>query len=82
MDRPMVPAEEEAATLVRSIEGDDRCEQWRCSISCATANPVQVVVAETDLGHGILGVVDGLRPAGVEAEADEADGKALLRRIG
>jgi len=53
-----------------------------CRIYCATANPVQVVVAETELGRGILGVIDGRPPAGVETEADVADRKALLRTIG
>jgi uncharacterized protein len=53
-----------------------------CTIFCATANPVEVVVAETDLGRGIVGVIDGLPPAGVETESDVADRKALLRRIG
>ena len=53
-----------------------------CTIYCATANPVEVVVIETDLGRGIVGVVDGAPPAGVETPADEADRKALLRAIG
>ncbi len=53
-----------------------------CTIFCATANPVEVVVAETELGRGVLGVVDGLPPAGVETDADEADRKALLRQLG
>ena len=53
-----------------------------CTIFCATANPVEVLVAETDLGRGILGVVDGLPPAGVETASDEQDRKQLLRRIG
>jgi adenosine/AMP kinase len=53
-----------------------------CTIFCATANPVEVLVAETDLGRGILGVVDGLPPAGIETESDERDRKELLRRIG
>ena len=53
-----------------------------CTVFCATANPVEVLVAETDLGRGILGVVDGLPPAGVETPADEAERKQLLRRIG
>lgn len=53
-----------------------------CTIFCATANPVEILVAETDLGRGILGVVDGLPPAGVEVPADEEARKALLRRIG
>ncbi len=53
-----------------------------CSIYCATANPVEVVVAETDLGRAILGIVDGMPPAGGETDSDEAERKALLRRIG
>lgn len=53
-----------------------------CSIFCATANPLQVLVAESDGGRGIVGVVDGQPPAGVESDADEADRKALLRHIG
>jgi len=53
-----------------------------CRIYCATANPVTVVVAETDAGRGILGVIDGEPPLGVETEDDVADRKALLRTIG
>ena len=53
-----------------------------CRIYCATANPVQVIVGETDAGRGILGVVDGGSPLGVEAEADVAARKRLLRQIG
>lgn len=53
-----------------------------CGIFCATANPVEVLVAETDLGRGVTGVVDGLPPAGVETAADLADRKRLLRTIG
>ena len=53
-----------------------------CGIYCATANPVEVILAETGLGRGILGVVDGSRPKGIEQESDIADRKALLRRFG
>jgi uncharacterized protein len=53
-----------------------------CRIFCATANPTQVVLAETAQGCGILGVVDGFAPKGVEAEEDIAWRKALLRKIG
>ena len=53
-----------------------------CRIYCATANPVQVIVGETSAGRGILGVVDGGSPLGVEAEADVAARKRLLRQIG
>ena len=53
-----------------------------CHVYCATANPVQVLVAVTDQGRGILGVIDGQAPLGVETAADEQDRKRLLRDIG
>ena len=53
-----------------------------CNIFCATANPVEVVVAETGQGRGILGVVDGVKAKGIESEGDIQDRKALLRKIG
>jgi adenosine/AMP kinase len=53
-----------------------------CNVYCATANPVQIVVAETEQGRGILGVVDGSAPSGVEGIEDEAERKGLLRAIG
>ncbi len=53
-----------------------------CRIFCATANPTQVILAETGQGCGILGVVDGSAPKGVEAEADIAWRKSFLRKIG
>jgi adenosine/AMP kinase len=53
-----------------------------CRIFCATANPIEIVVAETDLGRGIVGVIDGLPPAGIESDADVAERHALLRTIG
>jgi adenosine/AMP kinase len=53
-----------------------------CRIFCATANPTQVIIAETDQGRGILGVVDGSKPAGVEDEQGVAWRKGLLRQIG
>jgi adenosine/AMP kinase len=53
-----------------------------CTIFCATANPVEVLVAATAAGRGILGVIDGGAPLGVETEADVAERKALLRRFG
>ncbi len=53
-----------------------------CRIYCATANPTQVLVAETSQGRGIIGVVDGLPPKGAEAEADIAWRKNFLRQIG
>ena len=53
-----------------------------CQIYCATANPVDVIVAETEQGRGILGVVDGQSPLGVEGSADAAARRDLLRKIG
>jgi len=53
-----------------------------CRIFCATANPTEVVIAQTDQGRGILGVVDGASPKGVEAEADVAWRRNLLWQIG
>ncbi|MCY1288073.1 Adenosine specific kinase [compost metagenome] len=53
-----------------------------CRIYCATANPTEVLLAETDQGRGILGVVDGFGPKGIEGDADIAARKDLLRRIG
>lgn len=53
-----------------------------CHIYCATANPTQVVVAETQQGRGVLGVVDGFSPKGVEGDDDIAWRKGFLRTIG
>ncbi|WP_322029621.1 adenosine-specific kinase [Paraburkholderia sp. J76] len=53
-----------------------------CRIFCATANPTQVLIAETDQGRGIVGVVDGMPPLGVEAGDDVRWRKDLLRAIG
>ncbi len=53
-----------------------------CSIFCATANPVEVILAESSQGRGILGVIDGFPPKGVEGSADVRWRKDLLRKIG
>jgi uncharacterized protein len=53
-----------------------------CHIYCATANPVEVILAETTQGRGIMGVIDGQSPQGIEGESDIQDRKALLRRFG
>jgi len=53
-----------------------------CRIFCATANPVEVLVVETNLGRGILGVVDGSKPKGIEGQEDIAWRKGFLRQIG
>lgn len=51
-------------------------------VFAATANPLQILIAETDQGRGIIGVVDGYSPKGVETEQDKADRHALLRKFG
>ena len=53
-----------------------------CSLYCATANPVEVIVAETQQGRGILGVIDGFPPRGIESAEEVNNRKDLLRRIG
>jgi len=53
-----------------------------CHIYCATANPVEVVVAETDQGRGIMGVIDGMKTKGIENEKEIRERKELLRKIG
>jgi adenosine/AMP kinase len=53
-----------------------------CTVFCATANPVEILVATTVQGRGIVGVVDGMAPAGIETAEDEAERKTLLRQIG
>ena len=53
-----------------------------CSIYCATANPVQVVVAESEQGRGVLGVIDGFPPKGVETAEDAEKRRGFLRMIG
>ncbi len=53
-----------------------------CNIYCATANPVEVVLAESAQGRGIIGVIDGEKPRGIEDEAGVAWRKDLLRKIG
>lgn len=53
-----------------------------CRIFCATANPSQVIIAESEQGRGILGVIDGEKPAGIEEQADITWRKNFLRQIG
>jgi adenosine/AMP kinase len=53
-----------------------------CGIFCATANPTQVIVAESEQGRGIAGVIDGFSPKGIEGEDDIAWRKGFLRQIG
>jgi adenosine/AMP kinase len=53
-----------------------------CTIHAATANPLEVIVAETEQGRGILGVVDGSKSKGIETEADVKTRREFLRKIG
>lgn len=53
-----------------------------CRIYCATANPLEIIVGRTEQGGGVLGVIDGSSPLGVETDEDEAERKQLLRRFG
>jgi adenosine/AMP kinase len=53
-----------------------------CTIFCATANPLSVIVAEQGGGRGVVGVIDGSSPKGVEGAGDQAERRAMLRRFG
>jgi adenosine/AMP kinase len=53
-----------------------------CTIFCASANPVQVIVAANDSGRGVIGVIDGVPPRGVEDDAQRAERHAMVRRFG
>jgi uncharacterized protein len=66
---------------INALNAVKTCQEV-CRIYCATANPVEVVVAETDQGRGVMGVIDGSSPKGVETEQDVAERKALLRKFG
>lgn len=59
-----------------------RAVQEVCSIFCATANPVEVILADTGEGRAVLGVVDGLKPVRIETDEDVAYRQGLLRRFG
>lgn len=53
-----------------------------CTVFCATANPVEIIVAETEQGRGVIGVIDGFSPKGVETAQDAQTRKEFLRTIG
>ncbi len=53
-----------------------------CTIYAASANPLEVLIAETDQGRGIIGVVDGYKSKGIEGEAEKTERRAFLRKIG
>jgi adenosine/AMP kinase len=65
---------------INVLNGIKMCQEV-CHIFCATANPVQVIIAETEQGRGVLGVIDGASPRGVEQDADVAWRKDLLRKF-
>lgn len=66
---------------INVLERIQRCPEV-CHIFCATANPLEVLVAKTELGRGVVGVVDGSSPKGVETVQDVARRKEFLRKIG
>lgn len=53
-----------------------------CHVFCATANPVEVIVAQSPQGRGVLGVIDGFPPRGIESDKDRVQRKDFLRKIG
>ena len=53
-----------------------------CTIFCATSNPLEVIIAQTENGRGILGVIDGEKPKGIESAKDKEERRAFLRTIG
>ena len=66
---------------INVLNGVKGCQEV-CRIFCATANPVEVIVAQSGQGRGILGVIDGFPPQGVEAEKEIEERKVLLRKFG
>jgi uncharacterized protein len=66
---------------INGLDAAQQCQEV-CSIFCASANPVEGVVAVTGQGRGVMGVVDGATPAGVETPADAAQRAGFLRMIG
>ncbi len=65
---------------INMLNAVKQCQEV-CTIFCATANPVEVIVAKSDQGCGVLGVVDGFSPKGVEGAKDKEDRSNLLRKI-
>ena len=66
---------------INFLNAIEQCQEV-CNIYCATANPVEVIVAQTEQGRGILGVVDGFSPLGIENNEDSKKRFQLLRKIG
>lgn len=66
---------------INVLERIKACQEV-CRIFCATANPLQCIVGSTEQGRGILGVIDGSSPKGVEGEKDKAERRSMLRKFG
>ena len=66
---------------INVLNGIKSCQEV-CSIFCATANPVEVIVVESEQGRGIIGVIDGFMPKGIEEQTHVSERKTLLRKIG
>jgi adenosine/AMP kinase len=66
---------------INFLNGIKQCPEV-CTIYCATANPVEVIIAQTSQGYGILGVIDGFSPKGVETSSDAEARHQFLRAIG
>ena len=64
--------------VLNAIKG---CQEV-CRIFCATSNPVEIIIAQSEQGRGIMGVIDGFSPKGVESEKDIEERKTLLRKFG
>ncbi|MBR9682064.1 MAG: hypothetical protein GOV02_00115 [Candidatus Aenigmarchaeota archaeon] len=69
-------------TFPITVLNDLKMVEEICTIYCATANPVEVIIAESEQGRGIMGVIDGSSSLGVENEQNVAERKEFLRRIG
>ncbi|HIK30737.1 MAG TPA: adenosine-specific kinase [Oscillatoriales cyanobacterium M59_W2019_021] len=71
----------ENAYPINVLNAIQQCQEV-CNIYCATANPVEVILAQTQLGRGILGVVDGFSPKGTESAQEAIERQSFLRQIG
>ncbi len=71
----------QGAFPINVLNAIKQCQEV-CTIHCASANPIEVIVAVTGRGRGVMGVVDGLPPRGVEGASDVAARKDFLRKIG
>lgn len=71
----------ENAYPINVLNAIKQCQEV-CNLYCATANPVEVILAETSMGRGILGVVDGFSPKGIESAEEAIERQSFLRQIG